>query len=121
MIAAGAQHWFVAEDLGIDKRTLERHFAPELSEGKHRAISKIGASMVGKALAGDQDAGKFVLARIGGWKDRTAVEQSGPDGGPIVYSNEPPRRDLSSLSEEELEAYERLTAKLDARDRTGDE
>src|SRR5438270_7720347 len=37
MISAGAQHWFVAEDLGIDKRTLERHFAPELSEGKHRA------------------------------------------------------------------------------------
>lgn len=113
MVAAGAQQWFIAEDIGISIDTLARHFPSELEHGKHRALSKIGASMVTNALNGDHDAGKFVLARIGGWKQTTAVEQSGPDGGPIVYLNDPPRRDLSHLTEEELIELERLTSKID--------
>jgi hypothetical protein len=125
MVAAGAQQWFIAEDLNISEDTLQRHFAKELQHGKERALSKIGASMVGRALAGDHDAGKYVLARIGGWKNTTALEQSGPDGGPIVYTAEPPRRDLSHLTEDEKLELERLTAKIEAkpeaRERPADE
>jgi hypothetical protein len=51
--------------------------------------------MIQKALAGDQDCQKFVLARRAGWKTTTAIEATGRDGAPIEYRN---------LSDEELEA-----------------
>ena len=113
----GAQHWIIAEDLGISLNTLERHFRKELDTGTDIALTKIGGSMMGKALdpahKDHHDASKFVLARRAGWKTTTAVESSGPGGGPIVYVNEPPRRDLSHLTEDEKIELERLTAKLE--------
>jgi hypothetical protein len=107
-IAAGAQQWLIAEYLGISDDTLTRHFRVELEFGKQRAISKIGASMVKKALEGDHDAAKYVLARIGGWKQTTAVEQSGPNGAPIEV------RDMSRLTVEQLAALAALDPSLDA-------
>jgi hypothetical protein len=117
----GAPQWFIARDLSISEDTLQRHFREELDTGTDQALALIGASMMGRALDGDHDAQKYVLARRGNWKTTTAVEQSGPDGGPIRYTAEPARRDLSHLSEDELLEYERLTAKLEASERASDE
>lgn len=112
MVAAGAQQWLIAEDLGLSEDTLQRHFRPELDEGKHRAISKIGGSMVQKALNGDQDAAKFVLARIGGWKSTTAVENSGPNGGPMQHEVTTRQDyDFSGLTIKEKRALETLLGK----------
>lgn len=120
-VAAGAQQWLIAEYLQVSIDTLQRHFAVELEHGKQRIDAKVGSSIVQKALAGDADFMKFYAARRAGWKTTTAVESSGPDGGPIVYVNEPPRRDLSHLSEDELLELERLTAKLEVAGDDGDQ
>jgi hypothetical protein len=95
MVAAGAEQWFIAEELGLSEDTLQRHYRPELDHGKKRVDWKVGGSIAQKALAGDPDFQKFYAARRAGWKTTTAVEASGPDGGPIEYRN---------LSEEELDA-----------------
>lgn len=97
MVTAGAQQWLIAEELGLSEDTLQRHYRSQLEHGSHRALSKIGSSMIKRALDGDHDAAKFVLARRAGWK--TGTELSGPDGGPIEYRN---------LSDDELDA--RITA-----------
>lgn len=120
-VAAGTQQWLIAEYLQISEDTLTRHFRIELDHGKARIDAKLGSSVAKKALEGDVDMTKFYLARRGGWKTTTAVESSGPDGGPIVYTAEPPRRDLGRFNEQELETYERLTAKLEQPDDPGNQ
>lgn len=106
----------IAIQLGISRATLERHFRDDIDLGRAQMISAIGAQMIQRALRGndalgadgnplcpgDLDAQKFILARLGGWS--TKIEHTGKDGGPIATV------DLSNLSDEELEAYGRLSA-----------
>lgn len=107
-VAAGAEQELIAEYTGLSEDTLQRHFRSELDHGKARALTKIGGSMIKRALDGDADLGKFVMARIGGWKAATAVENTGPNGGPMEYRN---------LSEEEIDA--RIGALLREHDTPG--
>lgn len=86
MVAAGAEQWFIAEELGISLMTLKRHHRPQLDHGKQRVDWKVGGSIAQKALDGDPDFMKFYAARRAGWKTTTAVEASGPGGGAIVVT-----------------------------------
>jgi hypothetical protein len=94
-VAAGAQQWWIAKKLGIDRDTLRKHFSTELESGKESVDWEVGGSIAQKALAGNEDMMKFYAARRAGWKTTTAVEATGRDGGPIEYRN---------LSDEELDA-----------------
>jgi hypothetical protein len=106
----------IAIELEVSIDTLQRHFREELAAGEARLRSRIGATIAEQALAGCRKSQRLFMDRRGGedWKPKSAVEHSGPNGSPITYSNEPPRRDLSHLSEDEKLELERLTAKLEA-------
>lgn len=116
MIGAAAGHTqiTIAARLRISVDTLQRHLKAEFDEGRDFANSSVGEVLLKEALKGDVKAIEQWLDRRGGreWRRRTANEQSGPGGGPIRILAEQ-RRDMSHLTEEEVEQLERLTARLE--------
>ena len=105
-----AEH-YIARLIGVSTRTLQRHLREEMDLGRAEMLAAIGAQFVNRAMnaeatgqdgkpiaKGDQDAQKFILARLGGWS--TKVEMTGKDGGPIKHLN----FDLSKLSDEQKRA-----------------
>ena len=115
--AAGHTQATMAVRIGINVDTLRKHFRAELDEGTDLANSALGEVLYRKALSGDIKAIENWYDRRGGsgWRKRTASETSGPDGGPIQVAAMP-RRDLSHFTTAEVEAFERLTAKLEQGD-----
>lgn len=87
----------IAKVLGISKPTLREHFREELDVGKARTITKVAASLVRQALAGNVTAMIFYLKCQAGWRESPqALEHSGPNGTPLVpilnvYSSNQPR------------------------------
>ncbi len=74
---------------GIDVKTLRKHFRKELDIAKAKAIANLGASCYKRAMAGDNASTFFYLKTQGGWKETSAVEHSGKDGGVIMWGNTP--------------------------------
>jgi hypothetical protein len=75
---------------GIDPKTLRKHFRRELDTGATKANLAVAQSLFKMATSGSHPgAAMFWLARRGGaaWKETTAVEHSGPQGGPIEIAD----------------------------------
>jgi hypothetical protein len=79
------------------EQTLKTHFQKEIDEGVDYANAQLGGVLFAQARAGNVRALEQWFDRRGGttWKRKVTQEHSGPDGGPIRYSD---------LSDEELEA-----------------
>lgn len=114
LAAAGHIQKMMAARLGINVDTLRKHFRAELDEGTDYANSALGEVLYKKALSGDIKAIENWFDRRGGqpWRKITGSEHAGPDGAPLRIVADA-RRDLSHLTEEELEQFHRLTAKLE--------
>ena len=79
----------IAHQLGIDKKTLYAYFSEELAHGKATIVSRIGAQVIKRALAGDNSMIVFYLKNHGGdaWKDKQRLEHTGPNGAPLAPPN----------------------------------
>ena len=119
MTASGHLQRMIAARFGIDLNTLRKHFRDELDEGREATNAAVGDVLLKKALQGDIKAIENWFDRRGGqpWRKITGSEHAGPDGAPLQLIATA-RRDLSHFTEDELEAYHRLTAKLEAPDAT---
>jgi predicted transcriptional regulator len=75
----------IAEQLGIQEKTLRKHFRRELSSGKFKVDMTAGKTVAELMKSRDErvrlDAAKYYTARRMGWKETN--EQVGKDGGPI--------------------------------------
>lgn len=73
----------------ISEDTLVRHFRKEIDEGVKYANAEIGSVLFDQAKGGNVRAIEQWFDRKGGpeWKRKVAQEHSGPDGGPIRYSD----------------------------------
>lgn len=91
-----------ALDLSVD--TLQRHYRKELDAGRREAVAAVGAKLLSRALAGHPACMIYYLKTQGKWTQR--IEHVGADGKPIEFI------DLSRLSDEELDLYGRLAAKV---------
>lgn len=82
---------------GISMITLTRHFRKEIDEGIEAANATLGGVLFLEAKKGNVRALEQWFDRRGGakWKRKVAQEHSGPDGGPIRYSD---------LTDEEIDA-----------------
>jgi hypothetical protein len=72
--------------LGIDPKTLRKHYAGELATGSIKANTKVAESLYQKALgngAGAVTAAIFWAKTRMGWKETFAHEHTGKDGRPI--------------------------------------
>ena len=75
----------IANQLGIQEKTLRKHFREELSSGKFKVDMLAGKTLVElmKSRRVRLDAAKYHTARRMGWKETNVNEQVGKDGGPI--------------------------------------
>lgn len=111
--AMRGQVW-TAIQIGIDRKTLWRHYTPEIQQSKANACAAIGASLFQKALAGDGASQRFFLITQGGgdWSPKVKHEHSGPGGGPMQSVDL--TRFLEGMSDEQLAQYQQFLEALAA-------
>ena len=88
----------IGEVLGIDPKTLRKHYRPELWQGHTKANAKVAENLYRRATSENREAvtaAIFWLKTRAGWRESIAHEVSGPDGGPIEVAPDPSTRDLA--------------------------
>ena len=90
MAAVGIPQEGIARVVGVDTKTLSKHFDRELSTAAIKANAKIGGTLYNKAVNGDTAAAIWWSKARMRWSEKREHEHSGPDGGPIVlWGNQP--------------------------------
>ncbi len=87
MAAYGVPETDIARVVGIDPKTLRKHYREELDVGAIKANSRIAESLYRKALGdGPQSvtAAIFWLKTRAGWKETSVTELAGKDKEPIT-------------------------------------
>jgi hypothetical protein len=81
--SVGTQQAVIADIIGIDAKTLRKHYREELDQSMAKANAQVGGVLFNKALGGDTAAMIFWMKTRAGWREKHDVEHSGPDGGAI--------------------------------------
>jgi hypothetical protein len=84
----------IGEVIGVDPKTLRKHYRPELRQGHTKANAKVAESLYRKATGeGPQSvtAAIFWLKTRAGWREPITHEISGRDGAPIEVDEHAPR------------------------------
>lgn len=89
----------IARVLGIDGKTLRKHYRDELDLATARANATIGGALFNKAKGGDTAAQIFWMKTRAGWREKTDLNLTSEDG-----SMSPRPLDLSKVPTEALEA-----------------
>lgn len=100
----------VADEIGISRSSLYKHYSAELGEGKREAVKALGGKVLTKALNGDNDMIKFYLKAQGGWSEKQVHELSGPGGGPIPMTHL--HAVFQGLNDDELAVAERILSAI---------
>jgi hypothetical protein len=119
MAGYGVPEADIARVVGVDPKTLRKHYRDELDTGQIKATAKVAEFLFRKATTeGTQavTAAIFWMKSRAGWKEASVYEVSGRDRGPIEISEHNPRQlaraiwqILASTLREE-EAVSRLAA-----------
>ena len=76
----GLPHEQIAALIGIDDKTLRKHYRTELDEGKAKASSQIAKTLYNKALGGDTTALIWWTKSQMRWSETVKQEVTGADG-----------------------------------------
>ena len=86
MTMAGVQQEHIAKVIGVDKKTLRKHFRDDLDHGRTRANAHVVANLYRQATKNDPRATTAAIywtkAQMG-WRETSQLEHTGRDGGPI--------------------------------------
>jgi hypothetical protein len=85
----------IAGVVGIDAKTLRKHYRPELDHGHTKANARVAENLYRKATGEGREAvtaAIFWLKTRAGWKETSLHEVGGRDGGPIEVSEHNPRQ-----------------------------
>jgi len=84
----GLPHEQIAVLVGIDDKTLRKHYRKELDQGMAKANAQVVKSLFGKCTSGDDTTAMiwWTKTRLG-WKDLSRVEHVGSEGGPIQINS----------------------------------
>ena len=80
----GLPHEQIASLIGIDDKTLRKHYRKELDEGKAKASSQIAKTLYNKAIGGDTTALIWWTKSQMRWSETVKQELTGADGEPLV-------------------------------------
>ena len=80
----GLPHEQIAALIGIDDKTLRKHYRAELDEGKAKASSQIAKTLYNKALGGDTTALIWWTKSQMRWSETVKQELTGSDGSPLL-------------------------------------
>ena len=70
----------IARVLGIDPKTLRKHYRDELDLSLAKANATIGGSLFNKAKGGDTSAQMFWLKTRAGFKEKQEIDMTSSDG-----------------------------------------
>lgn len=84
MTAYGIPQTDIARVIGIDPKTLRKHFREELDTGAVKANAAVAKTAFEMALSGEKPTmTMFWLRHRAGWKESQVHEHAGKDGEPI--------------------------------------
>jgi hypothetical protein len=84
MAGLGMRQDKIARVLGIDAKTLRKHFRRLLDSAADIATTKVGATLYNLATSGRCVAATIFWMKNHGWRETTRVEHTGKDGRPLV-------------------------------------
>lgn len=87
MVAYGVPQDEIANVIGINKRTLEKHFRKEIDTATAEANAKVAQALYHNAVNGHVGAQCFWLKTRAGWRENHRVEHAGDGGGPVKTEN----------------------------------
>lgn len=80
----GTPHEHIAVMIGlVDDKTLRKHYEHELKLGKAKANAKVSNVLFQEAIKGNMTAAIFWQKAQAGWREKSEVVHTGPDGGPL--------------------------------------
>jgi hypothetical protein len=98
----------IAKHIGIDPKTLRKHYRDELDRGSIEATAKVAQSLFQMATTGKNVAAAiFWMKARAHWKEKHEVEHSAQDGRPLAIITGVPRGSEEVTSEEWLMKYGR--------------
>jgi hypothetical protein len=97
MSAIGIPHAQIAGVLKMSLETLHRCYKDDLDYGATEANTVVGGKIFEAAKRGESWACSLWAARRMGWKETTATELTGKDGGPIELTDSEARAQLREL------------------------
>lgn len=93
LAACGTRHEIIARHVGVDPKTLRRHFRSELREGRKDANALVARTLFAAAIRGSLTAIIWWEKTRAGMRETTHLEHSGPGGKAL----EPPRLGISFI------------------------
>jgi len=100
LVAHGNGERVIAKVIGIDRKTLSKHFRDELRDGREMLTAHMGLAIVRAALAGDWRAAAYWLAiHCPAWRKPKHIAVSGS-----LHVTTADRPDMTAMSDEELRA-----------------
>jgi hypothetical protein len=94
MAGFGVPEIDIARVVGIDPKTLRKHYRDELDTGHVKANAKVAENLYRKATGEGREAvtaAIFWLKTRAGWKETAIHEVSGPEGRPLEVIDTSPR------------------------------
>jgi hypothetical protein len=83
----GTTQEVIADIIGIDPKTLRKHYREELDQSSAKAIAQVGGHLYRKAIGGDTAAMIFWMKTRAGWRETKDLNHTSEDG-----SMSPPTR-----------------------------
>jgi hypothetical protein len=102
MAGYGVPETDIARVIGIDPKTLRKHYREELDTGHVKANAKVAENLFRKATGDGREAviaAIFWMKTRAGWKETSVHEVGGRDGGPIQTNDGSARERLEALIE----------------------
>lgn len=76
----GTTHEVIADIVGIDAKTLRKHYREELDLASAQANATIGGALFNKAKTGDTAAMIFWMKTRAGWREKHDINHTSSDG-----------------------------------------
>lgn len=76
----GTRQEAIASIIGIDPKTLRKHYRDELDQSKAKANATIGGALFNKAKSGDTTAMIFWMKTQAGWRETQDLNHRSEDG-----------------------------------------
>lgn len=83
LAAVGIPQVDIATVLGIDTKTLRKHYRQELDESATKANGAVAGKLYSSAMSGNVSAQIFWCKTRMGWRETNKVELTGAEGGPV--------------------------------------
>ena len=76
----GTRQDVIASIVGIDAKTLRKHYREELDNASAKANATVGGALFNKARGGDTTAMIFWMKTRAGWREKQEIDHTSSDG-----------------------------------------